>query len=124
MSELHLILQDPGLGQCVLQKLPKTFQGQLQEVFCIMGVNQMENQCASQGQLLGVQLFPGAPQAVLWQGEAPRLLLLCRVPSPTHLPGLPSLSKACVLVRAGGHGPAAHPRACLGSRGLSYCCAP
>ena len=42
MSEHHLVLQGPCLGQQVLQKLPKTFQGQLQEALWAVGVSQTQ----------------------------------------------------------------------------------
>ena len=38
VSEHHLIFYGPGLDKGVLQKLPKTFQGHLQEAFWAVGV--------------------------------------------------------------------------------------
>ena len=107
MSEHHLILQGPGLGQRVLQKLPKTFQGQLQEAFWEVGVSQTQRgptlwpPGASQGQQLGVKLCPGEPWAVRWTRKAPACCSFQG--APLNLPAWPSApTQAWVLLRAEG----------------------
>ena len=92
MSEHHLILQGPALGQRVLQKLLKTFQGQLQEAFWAMGVSQTQKGptlgCLPGAAARGPAVARSAANSAM-AGRGPMPTALLTKPCSNRLPGCP-----------------------------------